>query len=294
MNAQLKHSFKKERALFVRRYHLLGMLLGIFGFAVVSPLLCKAMDSMMKIANEMEFPTQTAAVSMASGGVSGTAGLDSMMGMFQSASFSFGYTISQIIAYSLLIIMLVTRSAAGGEQRKRTMIVPMCSGLQYQNYLIPKFVIYPLSTLVLTFLGGMTAGGLCNALFSVDRVSFGTIAFGSLIMAVYCAFIVTIYLALGVCTSRPGLMTGAVYLGQMILPSLLEGMGLTDYQPFSLMSEASLIVMRGEDFELSERLPSIFTAMGLCVVISVLMYFLAWGVLNAKKIDNTEEDKPAF
>lgn len=294
MKAQLKYSFKKEKALFVRRYHLLGMLLGIFGFAIMNPLLCKAMDSMMKIANEMEFPTQTAAVSMASGGVSGAAGLESMMSMFQSASFSLGYTFSQIISYSLLIIMLVTRSAAGGEQRKRTMIVPMCSGLQYKNYLIPKFVIYPLSTLVLTFLGGMMAGGFCNALFTVDRVSFDMIAFGSLIMAVYCAFIITIYLALGVCTSRPGLMTGAVYLGQMILPSFLDAMGLSDYQPFMLVSAASSMFMLGKEYGISDRLPSILTAMGLCVVISVLMYFLARGVLGAKKIDNTEEDKPAF
>lgn len=294
MKAQLKYSFKKESALYVRRFHLLGMLLGIFGFAIFDPLMCKAMDAMMQIANEMEFPTQTAAISTASSGASDMTGIDGVMSMFQSASFSFGYTISQIIAYSLLIIMLVTRSAAGGEQKKRTMIVPMCSGLQYKNYLIPKFVIYPLSTLVLTFLGGMTGGGLCNALFTVDRVSVGMMAFSSLIMAVYCAFIVTIYLALGLCTSRPGLMTGAVYLGQMILPSLLDGMRLTDYHPFTLMSEASSLVMPVEGFELSDRLPSIFTAMGLCVVIGVLMYFLARGVLGAKRIDNTEEDKPAF
>lgn len=294
MKAQLKYSFKKERALFVRRYHLLGMLLGIFGFAIMNPLLCKAMDSMMKIANEMEFPTQTAAISTASSAVSGAAGLESMMSMFQSASFSLGYTFSQIISYSLLIIMLVTRSAAGGEQRKRTMIVPMCSGLQYKNYLIPKFVIYPLSTLVLTFLGGMTAGGLCNALFTVDPVGVGIMAFGSLVTAVYCSFIVTIYLALGLCTSRPGLMTGAVYLGQMIQPSFLDAMGLSDYQPFMLVSAASSMFMLGKEYGLSDRLPSILTAMGLCVVISVLMYFLARGVLGAKKIDNTEEDKPAF
>lgn len=294
MKAQLRYSYKKDWALFVRRFHLLGMLLGIFGFAIANPLICKLMDAMMKIANEMEFPTQTAAIGTTSNGVSGAMGLEGVMSMFQSASFSFGYTISQMIAYSLLIIMLVIRSAAGGEQKKRTMIVPMCSGLRHKSYLIPKFVIYPLSTLVLTFLGGMTAGGLCNALFAVDRVSVGMMAFSSLIMAVYCSFIVTIYLALGLCTSRPGLMTGAVYLGQMILPSLLDGMGLTDYQPFMLMSEASSLVMPVEGFKLSERLPSIFTAMGLCVVIGVLMYFLARAVLGAKKIDNTEEDKPAF
>lgn len=294
MKAQLKYSFKKEKALFVRRYHLLGIVLAVFGFAIADPLICRAMDAMMKMANEMQLPTQTAQISAEPSDITGAAGLDGIMGMFQSAAFSFGYTLSQMRSYSLLIIMLVTRSAAGGEQRKRTMIVPMCGGLKYKNYLIPKFVIYPLSTLVLTFLGGMTAGGLCNALFTVDPIGVDIIAFSSLVAAVYCAFIITIYLALGLCTSRPGLMTGAVYLGQMILPSLLEGMGLTDYQPFMLVSAASSMVMMGKEYGLSDKLPSIFTAMGLCVVISVLMYFLAWGVLGAKKIDNTAEDKPAF
>lgn len=294
MSAQLKYSFKKESALFFRRYHLLGIVLAIFGFAIADPLICRAMDTLMKMANEMQAPTQTAQIAASPGGLTGAAGLEGMMSMFQSAAFVFSYTLVQLASYSLLIIMLVIRSAAGGEQKKRAMIVPLCSGLKYKNYLIPKFVIYPLSTFALTFLGGLTAGGLCNSLFKIDRVGFGMTAFGALIMAVYTAFIVTVYLSLGLCTSRPGLMVGAVYLGQLFLQSFLDAMGLSDYQPFTLISAAGSIFTAGDDFELSQKMPSIFTAMGLCVVICVLMYFLALGVLGAKKIDNTAEDKPAF
>lgn len=294
MSAQLKYSFKKESALFFRRYHLLGIALAIFGFAIADPLICRAMDTLMKMANEMQAPTQTAQIAASPGGLTGAAGLEGMMSMFQSAAFVFSYTLVQLASYSLLIIMLVIRSAAGGEQKKRAMIVPLCSGLKYKNYLIPKFVIYPLSTFALTFLGGLTAGGLCNSLFKIDRVGFGMTAFGALIMAVYTAFIVTVYLSLGLCTSRPGLMVGAVYLGQLFLQSFLDAMGLSDYQPFTLISAAGSIFTAGDDFELSQKMPSIFTAMGLCVVICVLMYFLALGVLGAKKIDNTAEDKPAF
>lgn len=294
MSAQLKYSFKKESALFFRRYHLLGIALAIFGFAIADPLICRAMDTLMKMANEMQAPTQTAQIAASPGGLTGAAGLEGMMSMFQSAAFVFSYTLVQLASYSLLIIMLVIRSAAGGEQKKRAMIVPLCSGLKYKNYLIPKFVIYPLSTFALTFLGGLTAGGLCNSLFKIDRVGFGMTAFGALIMAVYTAFIVTVYLSLGLCTSRPGLMVGAVYLGQLFLQSFLDAMGLSDYQPFTLISAAGSIFTAGDDFELSQKMPSIFMAMGLCVVICVLMYFLALGVLGAKKIDNTAEDKPAF
>ena len=39
---------------------------------------------------------------------------------------------------------------------------------------------------------------------------------------------------------------------------------------------------------------SMLTAVGLSAFISVLMFYLALAVLKAKKIDNTEEEKPAF
>lgn len=294
MKAQLKYSFKKERALFFRRYHFLGIVLAVFGFAIANPLMLKAIDVMREMTEQMQQPTQTAQIAAASNGLSGAGGLEAMMGMFQSAAFVFSYTLVQLASYSLLIIMLVIRSAAGGEQKKRAMIVPLCSGLKNKNYLVPKFVIYPLATLAITFFGGLIAGGLCNAMFKFDHVGFDMVAFGALIMAVYLAFIVTVYLSLGICSSRPGLMVGAVYLGQTFLQYFLDARGLSDYQPFTLISAAGIIFTAGEDFDLSAKLPSIYTAMGLCVVIGVLMFLLALGVLNAKKIDNTEEEKPAF
>ena len=118
------------------------------------------------------------------------------------------------------------------------------------------------------------------------------IAFGSLLIAIYLSFVVTVYLSLGICTSRPGIMAGSVFLGQLFLQTMLNGMGLSDYQPFTLLSAAGSMFFDG--YDLSEKMPSILTAIGLSIVIGVLMFFLALGVLNAKKIDNQEEEKPAF
>lgn len=288
MNAQLKYSFKKESALFFRRYHFLGMMLAIFGMAVFSPLMLKAMIAMGTMAQDL-LPTQTAQIAVPNGA---DPSMTDFMDMFASAAMSFAYTLGEFAATSLLIIMIVIRSAAGGEQKKRTMIVPQCSGLKTKNYLLPKFVIYPLSMFGVTFFGGLTAGGICNAMFANDRLNLGQIALGSLMVSVYMMFILTVYISLGLCSARPGVMVCAVYIGQTLLQSFLEGMGLSDYQPFTLISALGTIFTGGE--ELARRVPSILTAIGLSVVICVLMYFLALGVLNAKKIDNTEEIKPQF
>lgn len=285
MNIQLKYSFKKEIAYYFRRHQFLAMLLSVFGFAVANPLMYKATAAMFNAVEQLSNEAGSsfsADVSMFSGD----------FGVFGSASMMLSMCLMNFATYSLLIVMLVMRNAAGGEQKKRAMIVPICGGLNYKSYLLPKFIIYPLSMFALTFLGGELSGGLCNALFENDKVDAGMMSLGSLFMAVYVMFIITVYLSLGLCSSRPGIMVAVVFLGQTFLSSFLDGLKLTDYHPFSLVSITS--AMFNKDFVLSEKTPSILTAIALSLVICVLMYFLALGVLNAKKIDNQEEEKPVF
>ena len=190
--------------------------------------------------------------------------------------------------------MLILMSAAGGEQKKRAMIVPMCSGLDYKNYLIPKFVMYPLTVFVVTFFSSLTAAGLCNIMFTVNKVSGINILMCSLIMSVYMAFMVSVFLSLGLCTSRPGIMAPVVFVGQMFLESLLNGLGITKYHPFAMPGYVNSLPAVGNENMLFDDAASIIVSMLICIVISVLMYFLALGVLKAKKIDNQEENRPEF
>lgn len=303
MSAQLKYSFKKEFAQFVRTKKLLGIILAIFGFAIANPLMYKFSGMMFKQLNSnQQSVTATVQASEVSGPVSdnedplgdllGGMGIGDMAEMYSKANSTYSLCLVNFAMYSLIIILLVMMSVAGGEQKKRAMMVPMCSGLKFKNYLIPKFVIYPLAVFVLTFLGSLTAGGLCNSIFEEGRVDLGMVALGALLISIYLMFIVTVYLSLGICTSRPGIMAGAVFVGQMFLQSMLNSMGLGDYQPFTLLTLPSVMFEPG--YDLSSKLPSILVAIGLAVVIGVLMFFLALGVLGAKKIDNQEEEKPAF
>lgn len=305
MMAQLKYSFKKEAAQFTRKLKLLGIILAIFGFALANPLLYKFVAVMLDTMNSMDLSEleqyqaevvaeiQTTQTGEGASGLDGL-GLGDMAEAYSSAQTIFSMTLVSLAAYALLIIMLVMRRPAGSEQRKREMIVPLCAGLDYKNYIIPKFVIYPLSVFGFAFLGALTAGGLCNSMFSEDRLSFGTLALAGFMLGVYMAFIITVYLTLGLCTSRAGGMVAVVFVGQLFLPSFVAAMGLSSYQPFALMNLLSALSDPSQGDVLGDNLANIFISAGISVAIGVLLFFVTLAVLNGKRVNNEEEDKPEF
>ncbi len=309
MNNQLKFSFKKEFSQFWRTFRLMGIVILVFSFALSSPLMFKFVDVMMSTMfpadeqsisesltadsgsdNPLQYFDGTAGISTDE--ILGDADLEEILGIYSDAGFMFATTLVSFATYSLLIIMILLMPAAGGEQKKRAMIVPMCSGLKYNNYLLPKFIIYPAFVFSVHFLAGMTAGGLCNMLFSHNKVSFGAMTLGSALISVYTTFIVTIFLAVGLCTSRPGVAAPLIFVGQMILETLLDSLGITDYHPIAIPGYINAIVSSG--YVLSEHAAAIAVSVGIAVVVGVLMYFLTLGVLKAKKINNQEEETPEF
>lgn len=309
MNNQLKFSFKKEFSQFWRTFRLMGIVILVFSFALSSPLMFKFVDVMMSTVFPGDEQSISESLTPESGSdnplqyFDGTAGisteeilsegdLEEILGLYSDAGFMFATTLVSFAAYSLLIIMILLMPAAGGEQKKRAMIVPMCSGLKFKNYLLPKFIIYPAFVFAVHFLAGMTAGGLCNMLFSHNKVSFGAMTLCSVLISVYTTFIVTIFLAVGLCTSRPGVAAPLIFVGQMILETLLDALGITDYHPIAIPGYINAIVSSG--YVLSEHAAAIAVSVGIAVVVGVLMYFLTLGVLNAKKINNQEEETPEF
>ncbi len=301
---QLKYSFKKEWAHFARTFRLLGVILIIVGIALSNPLMFKFVAVIMDSVDFSGLSTSTASVALqtvsnagGSGGLNdifGQVDMEEALAMYSDAGIMFSVSISSFSGMGLLVIMLILMSAAGGEQKKRAMIVPMCSGLEYKNYLIPKFVIYPLVTFAVSFLNTFIAGGLCNAMFENNKVSMGAMTLSALAISVYMVFIVCLFLSLGLCTSHPGVLVPCIYLGQSLITSLLNRMGLMRFHPFALSSYVSATVITNAEYDFSAEIPSFITAIALSLVIGVLMYFLALGVLKAKKINNQEEVPPEF
>ena len=190
---QIKYGFKKEWLQFSRTFRFGGILIAIFSFALADPLMYMLLNFMMNYINNMEYPQMAAVMTMSNG----TNTLDMVSGMINDSGLIFSMTMADLCATSLLIIMLILMSPAGGEQKKRATIIPSCCGLKYFNYLVPKFVIYPLTVFGGTFLAVITAGGLCNMLFSENHIDFGMILLAAFLCAVYAAFITTVYLSIG-------------------------------------------------------------------------------------------------
>ena len=299
---QLKYCFKKEWSQFVRTFRLTVMIVVFIAVSVSLPALFGFTNMILQEAQGMTDFTQFASVSFDGSGYNyGYAddnplagiGIDNMFDLYADAGVMFSVTASNIVSTGALVAMLLLMPAAGGEQKKRAMIVPLCSGLSYTNYLIPKFVIYPISIFLTSFVSVSFAGLLCNGIFPNNHVSAANIMLIALLAAVYAVFLTTVHLSLGLCTSRPGIMAASVYLGSSIIDSLLQGFGLAKFQPFALSALISQIGMV-PDYPVAEETLNLAVSIAIALVVCVLMFFLALGVLSAKKINNREEIKPEF
>ena len=188
--------------------------------------------------------------------------------------------------------MLVLMSPCGGEQKKRATIIPATAGLETSSYLIPKYVIYSGTVFAASFLAGCISGGLCNLLFSADRVEPGMMLLAALMCGVYMTFYIVVYMSIGLCTSRPGVVTVIMYIGVSLVQIILTNLKLTKFHPLTLRS---LICgeMFGDDFVLADNGASIAVGIALSVVIGVMMYVLTLTVQKGTKINN-QENKPEF
>lgn len=288
MMNQIKYSFKKEWLHFFRTFRFGGVIIAIFSFAISDPLMYRVMLGMMDMLGEVMSDTALSA------DLSGAQdAMDMVSGMFADASMVFALTMADICAMAVLIVTLILMSPAGGEQKKRATVIPLSSGLTNTCYLIPKFVMYPATVFVMTFLAALASGGMCNALFEENRIGVGMLLLASILAAIYCTFVITVYIAVGLCTSHPAVAAILVYIGSSLAQVLLSGFELTDYNPFTL----KILVTGGmfnPDFVLSDNAASIAVGAVISVVLGVVMYFMTLAVLNAKKIDNQQANEPEF
>ena len=290
---QLKYSLKKEWAQFSRTFRLWGIIIAALATALLYILMFKFTGAVFESMEQMGEMSMSAA---SGGNLFGDLGInmEDMIAMYLDAGMMYSVVMSSICSIALLVIVLVLGSAAGGEQKKRAMIVPLCSGLNNKSYVLAKFIVYPISVFVIIFLTALLSGALCNALFPNNKVGFDLVLLGSVLAGIYMMFAVSIFLSLGLCTSKPGIMAAIVYIGTTILQTVFIRFQLNDYNPFTLLNLISGEMFANPDFSLADNAASIAVGVVISLLISVLMCLLAIAVLNAKKINNQEEKKPEF
>lgn len=273
---QIKYGFRKELCHFIRTFRMGGILIAVISFAVADPLMYKMLQSMVSMMEEMGYDFED---------------VGTIYNELMNAPMIYGMSMANICSSLLLVMMLILMSPAGGEQKKRATIIPQTSGLEYSGYLVPKFVLYPVSAFIGAFAAACVSGALCNLLFT-EPIPFEMILLGAVCAGLFNAFIIAVYFAIGLCTSHPGIAAASVYIGISLVQIILNALQLDDFNPFTLLNLASG-GLYAEDFEINENIVNISVSIALTLLIGGLMYLLTYAVLKAKKINN-REDKPEF
>ena len=269
MDIQTIASFHKEILAFFRTYKFLILLCVIIGWSIISPLMIVGLgfmvDSMSDIYDEF--------------GVDVT-GLTSEL--TASASMGVASQIQDISGIGLIVFLLVINSFAGGEQKKRSIIIPQSSGLDSFSYLIPKFLIYPISIFVLSLVGTIAAGLVSGLVSETNDLVFSNVINAGILLGVYNMFYICLHLTLGTGTGKPWISSAICISASILLPSFFVLADATPaFNPFTISTAA------GSALHGNESLTDMLIGITVALVLMIALFYIALFTQKARKIDNS-------
>ncbi len=269
---------KKEFKLFTRGFKMWGILILIVGIAAAYPLLYKSMEAMTdqlaQMSSQMGAEMDSTVGSM-------NAMMDELAMLYGGSMAGVGFytALSSFTSEGFLVIALLLMATAGGEQKKRSVIIPNCAGLTPAGYVMPKFIIYPLLMALLTFGGTLLTAVISDALFE-GSVAMENVLFSGVCVSLYMLFMISIYFLFGLCTGRPGIGVVVMYLGASLIPILLSAFNIDSYNPFALRD---MLMTQYADADMNNFILSIVVTVTLSVICCVLSLLVA----TLRKIDNS-------
>lgn len=292
----LKTGIKKELMFFTRSFRMWGVLLAAVLFAVVSPLLMKVSFLMLDAFDNADLGMGDTDVSISDNAQFGV----SDMSMNISGDLDFGAlgeseymavvgvvsSLGDLTGTLMLVAMLVTMYSAGGELKKRSMIIPQNAGLTPKLYILPKFLVYPVVMAVFGFCGIWISYGTCCLMFAENNIPITAVAITAIVAGVFDAFMTASYFTLGLCTAKAGLSVVIMYGGNAILTVLFNALGADKFHPFTLTSQAQDALM-GNEIDST----NLWGSIAITVLIIILCYFVTLFVISAKRIDNRGKEE---
>lgn len=296
----LKTGLKKEIMYLVRTGKLAGVIMAILIFAVLDGLMLKVTGAMMSsmtttMQQQVEQISEDAGESEEINELTEITGsINTMTSVFENmnAATVLYSTISDISSLGILIALLIIKSACGGEQKMRSIIIPRCAGLTPKMYILPKFLIYPLIVFVLSFISVILASVMAQLLFE-GAVLFENVLVAAVTLGVYLAFVMTVMLTLGICTEKPGISVIIVLVTINILPSLLSAYRVDRFNPFALPGIVGSAVTAENSAFASMDMLNFWVSIGTTLIISVILYFVTLIALNSKEVRN-EGNEPVL
>lgn len=277
----LKTGIKKELMFFTRSFRLWGVIIAAAAFMILDPALIKLSGVLLE-----SIGTDTNNIQQADVMDIEDYGGDMDMTEIITPQLGVVGASGDISGTMILIFMLVTMYTAGGELKKRSMIIPQNAGLTPRLYITPKFIVYPILAGVIAFAAMIGSYLFSFCLYDKVEMTFGSVAMGSLAVAVFCMFMITLYFTIGLCTKKAGIAVVIMYGGNILFTALFQAFRADKFHPFVLTTQAQNIFM-GEEADLLNFWGSI----GVTVLLMILCYFVTLFVISAGKVDNIGEEE---
>ena len=269
MDLQVKAGLNKELLAFSRSKKLLILACVFIGLSILSPLIIAGLSALVESMSDTYEQ-----IGMDVSGMSEELNSSAMIGVSSQ--------ISDLSFAGLLVFLLLINSYAGGEQKKRSIIIPRNSGLGSMAYILPKFIVYPLSIFILSLLGVLAASVVSSSIFENNDIVFSRLLAAGVLLGVRNMFYVCLHLALGTATGKAGMSSAVCIVAANLLPSFFTVADAAPvYNPFT-MSQTAVSALYGR-----ESIPDLFISIILALAIMAVAYFIALFVQNAKKIDNS-------
>lgn len=270
---QIKASFRKEILAFFRTNKFLIVAIVIIGWAIVSPLIIVGSVALLEAMEPLYD-----AIGM---------DISAMTGMLDATTVSMGvYTgITNTTQVGLIVYLLLINSFAGGEQVKRSVIIPRSSGLRNFCYVFPKYIVFPAAAFFLTVIGAFASWGISALVYDVHDVAAMGVLLGGALAGISMMFYVCCHLTLGTATSKPGMSAAVCITAAMLLPDIFSFSGADlIYNPFTLNYLGASLVH--ETAMLYYQQLDVIMSVVVAFVLMLILYFIALFVQNAQKVDN--------
>ncbi len=288
---KLSSALKKEFMYFSRTFRFIGVILAIMFFALFDPIAFKGMGALVEeLAEVSQVQNEEAA---AAGEESSAVFTDediAALSIFtdMDASYMLATGVTDLTGTSVLIVLLIIMGPSGGEQKKRSIIIPRCAGLTPSMYVTPKFIIYPVTGFVTGFLAMFACAGVTSLMFK-GAIDMGMLALGAVSVGLYIAFVMILELTLGICTEKPGVSVITVLAATSIIPVVLSSFRVDKFNPFALPAIAqNAFLGNSEAIGVQPELDMTNVAVSLIVtvILSLILYFTTLFVLTARQIEN--------
>ncbi len=256
---QLKAGIKKEWLELCKTGRLLGILLIILGLSLFDPIMIRFLALLMEVFQD--------APSMSS--------LEALSGVFGQQTALASYA-ADCVSTGMLVVFLLLMRTAGGEQKRRSVVIPLTLGFDRDAYLYAKFLVYPPLVFISVLLGVCTAYGTTLLLFT-HQIGFVDILLPALALGVYFAMQVCLLLGCGCATGKAGIFVAILYLLHTILTTALGTLGWNRYNPFALYTF-------GSNFTSAPDLVDYSISIGLAVVVCFAAVLFSSLLFRKKKL----------